>query len=112
MRTLLIDGAVDLSVAADGAAFDLATRNAPFLPNYTAVVCLSSADHGGDAVFGLEGSDDGGTTWAQLTDVDGNNVEISAGGTFFFEAVLTEQLRTTVAQTTGAGLGQAALLGN
>lgn len=112
MRAKTLDAAVDLATDGESAAIDLSVNNHPFMPGATAVVVLASADLAGDAVFGLLGSNDGGDTFTQLTDVNGDNVEINATGTFFFEVVLPEQIQTTVVETTGAGVGQAVLLGN
>lgn len=112
MRVLVINNAVDLATAGNGADFDLAGRLHPFAQNNTAVVCLASADLGGDAVLSLEGRNDPAGAYAALNDVNGNPVQLDAAGVRFFEVVLTEQIREVVTETTGAGTGSVTLLGN
>ena len=114
MRTLNI--AEDLAATDDGSstAVDLAGKNAPFLPNYSAVLALNLQALA-DAVVTVEGSDE-----SDFSDTPEEyfKYDHTAGSALtkvvFAEITLTKRyIRVTVNEvTTGAGAVSADLLGN
>lgn len=114
MRTLNI--AEDLAATADGssAAVNLATKNVPFLPNYTAVLALNLQALA-DAIITVQGSD---TSDFSDTPTDYFEYDHTAGAAItkvvFAEITLSKQyIRVNVDEvTTGAGAVSADLLGN
>lgn len=110
MRSRQIVDGLDLSGSGAGSAIDLSDEPLPFAANHTAVVAMQSADASSASVK-LQGSDDGGDNWADLEDVDGNAVVLSAAGVQFFEVVLPEQIRTNITDD-GTGSADVWLLNN
>lgn len=122
MRVLAIDEAIALDPASAGAATGTAVdlranaasaKKLPFLQGNSAVIVLSSADLSASE-FKLQGSVDGGDNYTDMTDEDGNDVELDAPGTKMFNIeALPELVRWVVtAATSAAGVGSAVILQN
>ena len=111
MRIKTIDAAVDLTVTADGSAVVLSSNLVPFIPNSTVIFALASADLD-DSVVTIQGREDSVSAFADLTDVDGNVVNLGIPGTEFFEVVLPQESRVRVVEGTGVGTASVTLLGN
>ena len=114
MRSFTIDAARSLVVAGQSSVTNFAGpgRKVPFIANNTVVIVLSSGDLGGDAVLKLEGREDSTGAFSDLLDVDGNVVNLAIIGTEYFTVVLPQEVRSDVAETTGAGTASITVLGN
>lgn len=114
MRSKTLASAHDLTSGTAGQEINLSGERAPFLPNYTSVLCLASADLA-DSVLRVQGRNGASDSWETLVDVNGDDVELDAPGVLYFTAVLPERIRIVAEPDTGgspAGTGSVTALGN